>query len=150
MAMERTFIMIKPGGLQRKLIGEIIRRFESKGLQIMAMKMMYVSTELAEIHYNEHQGKDFFPELVRYITSSPVVAMVFSGDNAIKLSRILMGPTNPLDASPGTIRGDFASHTRKNLVHGSDSPESAEREIHNFFTDDEIISYTSDLARWTY
>jgi nucleoside-diphosphate kinase len=150
MPVERTFIMIKPGGVQRRLTGEIIRRFESKGLQIVAMKMMMVSRELAEKHYEEHKGKEFFEDLVAYITSSPVVAMVFEGENAVKLSRILMGTTNPLEAGPGTIRGDLASSTRKNLVHGSDSKESAGREINNFFTGEQIVSYLSDLARWTY
>jgi nucleoside-diphosphate kinase len=148
MAVQRTFVMVKPGGVQRRLCGEILRRFEAKGLKIVGMKFMQIKRELAELHYAEHKGKDFFEPLVTFITSSPVLAMVLEGEEAISMARRLMGPTRIEEAQPGTIRGDFAHCTRKNLVHGSDSEESATREIGIFFRPEELVSYELDNQRW--
>ncbi|HHX23966.1 MAG: nucleoside-diphosphate kinase [Tepidanaerobacteraceae bacterium] len=131
--MEKTFIMIKPDGIKRGLTGNIIQRYEQKGLKIIAAKLCNVTKELAEKHYYEHISKPFFGELIAYITSGPVMAMVVEGDNAIKLARILNGATRVEEAMPGTIRGDFATSTTKNLVHASDSAESAKREISLWF-----------------
>jgi len=148
--MEKTFIMIKPDGVQRNLIGEIISRFEKKGLKLTAMKMMDVSRSLAEEHYGEHVGKPFFEELVSFITSGPVVAMVWEGQGAISLARGMMGKTDPSEAAPGTIRGDYGIFTGNNVVHGSDSPQSAEREINLFFKPEELLDYKKDLGYWVY
>lgn len=131
--MEQTLILVKGDGVNRRLVGEIIRRIEAKTLDIRALKMMDVSRELAEQHYAEHVEKPFFEELVEFITSTPVVAMRVEGENAIKVMRNLVGATNPAEAAPGTIRGDLALSLPDNLVHGSDSPESAERELKLFF-----------------
>lgn len=131
--MEKTFIMIKPDGIKRGLTGNIIQRYEQKGLKIIAAKLCNVTKELAEKHYYEHISKPFFGELIAYITSGPDMAMVVEGDNAIKLARILNGATRVEEAMPGTIRGDFATSTTKNLVHASDSAESAKREISLWF-----------------
>ena len=131
--MEQTLVLVKGDGVKRRLIGEIIRRLESKGLDIRALKLMDVSRELAEEHYAEHSEKPFFEELVEFITSTPVVAMTVEGEGAIGTVRNLMGATNPANAAPGTIRGDLALSMPDNLVHGSDSPESAERELGLFF-----------------
>ncbi|MBA3388625.1 MAG: nucleoside-diphosphate kinase [Actinomycetota bacterium] len=131
--MEQTLVLVKGDGVKRRLIGEIIRRLESKGLDIRALKLMDVSRELAEEHYAEHSEKPFFEELVEFIISTPVVAMTVEGDGAIGTVRNLMGATNPANAAPGTIRGDLALSMPDNLVHGSDSPESAERELGLFF-----------------
>ena len=131
--MEQTLVLIKGDGVRRRLIGEIIRRIEAKGLDIRTMRLMDVSQELAEEHYAEHREKPFFGELVEFITSTPVVAMQIEGDNAIQVMRRLMGSTNPAEAAPGTIRGDLALSLPDNLVHGSDSPESAGRELKLFF-----------------
>nr|3VVT_A Chain A, Nucleoside diphosphate kinase [synthetic construct]3VVT_B Chain B, Nucleoside diphosphate kinase [synthetic construct] len=139
--MERTFVMIKPDGVQRGLIGEIISRFERKGLKIVAMKMMRISREMAEKHYAEHREKPFFSALVDYITSGPVVAMVLEGKNAVEVVRKMVGATNPKEAAPGTIRGDFGLDVGKNVIHASDSPESAEREISLFFKDEELVEW---------
>lgn len=138
--MERTLILIKPDGVRRGLIGEIVRRIERKGLRIIALKMIRVTKELADRHYAEHVEKPFFPELRAFITSGPTVAMVVQGDEAVGLSRKLMGATKFTEAEAGTIRGDFAFSMTENLVHGSDSPESSEREIGLFFSDDEILA----------
>ncbi len=146
--MERTFLMIKPDGVQRSLIGEIVSRFEQKGFKLVASKLMKVSREQAEYHYAEHQGKSFYGELVDFITSGPAFAMVWEGDQVIALSRLMMGKTNTMDAQPGTIRGDFAVHTGMNIIHGSDSPESAEREINNFFKPEEIVEYSKTISQW--
>ena len=137
--IERTLILIKPDAVRRKLIGEIITRFERKQLKIVAMKMMKITRELAEKHYEEHKGKDFFESLVEFITSGPLVAMIIEGKNAISVCRKIIGKTNPQEAEPGTIRGDFGIITQENLVHGSDSPESARREISIFFNESEIV-----------
>jgi len=146
--MERTFLMIKPDGIQRGLIGEIVARFEKKGLQLVAAKFMMVSREQAEHHYAEHEGKPFYPPLLDFVTSGPVFAMVWQGDQVIGLTRALIGKTDALQAAPGTIRSDYAVHTNFNLIHGSDSPENAEREIANFFSPAELISYEHTLQRW--
>ena len=131
--MEQTLVLIKGDGVRRKLVGEIIRRIEARGLDIVDLKLMDVDRELAELHYSEHSEKPFFEELVEFITATPVVAMRIRGEGAIKAMRTLMGATNPADAAPGTIRGDLALSMPDNLVHGSDSPESAERELGLFF-----------------
>ena len=131
--MEQTLVLVKGDGVRRRLIGEIVRRIENKGLDIRAMRLMDVSRELAEEHYAEHREKPFFGELVEFITASPVVAMKVEGEGAIKIVRKLMGATNPAEAAPGTIRGDLALSLPDNLVHGSDSPESAKRELKLFF-----------------
>lgn len=146
--MEKTYLMIKPDGVQRGLIGRIVARLEDKGFKLVAAKLIQVTEEQAKRHYAEHEGKDFFPELVGFITSGPVFAMVWEGDDIIALSRLLIGKTKVGEALPGTIRGDFASHTPLNLIHGSDSPASAEREIANFFTPEELLQYKKDIAVW--
>ena len=133
MSTERTFAMIKPDGVQRRLVGEIVSRIEAKGYDIVAMKRMVISRELAETHYGEHQGKPFFGGLVGFITSGPVVAMVLEGENAIAGWRGMMGATNPADAAAGTIRGDYATSIDENVAHGSDAPATATREIGLFF-----------------
>lgn len=146
--MERTLLMVKPDGVQRGLMGEMIRRFEQKGFQMAGCKLMQLSRELAERHYAEHAGKPFYDRLIGFITSGPVLAMVWQGDDIIALSRAMMGKTNPLEAAPGTIRGDFAAHTNLNLIHGSDSPESAEREIRLFFREEELLHYERAVSVW--
>lgn len=133
--MERTFVMIKPDGVRRKLVGEIVRRIEDRNFEIVAMKMLKPSRELAEEHYAVHKGKDFFEPTVEFITSGPVVAMVVEGENAIQLMRTTMGATNPLNAVPGTIRGDLTISMRENLIHGSDAPETAATEIRLWFAE---------------
>lgn len=140
MAIERTYAMLKPGVLSRRIAGEIISRLEHKGLDIIGMKIMRISRELAQTHYAEHRDKAFFNELVDYITSGPVVAMVLEGNDAIKNLRMMAGPTNPLEAAPGTIRGDYALHTNINIIHASDSPQAATREISLFFKPEELIA----------
>ncbi|SEB64295.1 nucleoside-diphosphate kinase [Paenibacillus sp. GP183] len=146
--MEKTFLMVKPDGVQRGLIGEIVKRFERKGFQLVGSKLMVVTREQAEFHYAEHKGKPFYDDLLNFITAGPVFAMVWQADQVIALSRVVVGKTNTLDAAPGTIRGDFALHTNRNLIHGSDSPESAEREISNFFKPEEIVEYKQTIQQW--
>jgi nucleoside-diphosphate kinase len=146
--MERTFLMVKPDGIQRSLIGEIVSRFERKGLKLVGAKLMMVDAELAERHYAEHKGKPFYPPLIDFITSGPVFAMVWEGDNVIALTRALIGKTNAVEAAPGTIRSDYAVHTNFNLIHGSDSSENAEREIGIFFRPEELASYEQTIQRW--
>ncbi|MBS3886021.1 MAG: nucleoside-diphosphate kinase [Dethiobacter sp.] len=148
--MERTFLMIKPDGVQRNLVGEIISRFEKKGFQLVGLKLIQISPELAAKHYGEHLGKPFYGELLEFITSGPVVAMVWQGLNAVAVARTMMGKTNPADAAPGTIRGDLAVFMGNNVVHGSDSPESAEREIKLFFSSAELVSYSKADDCWLY
>jgi nucleoside-diphosphate kinase len=133
--VEETLVLVKPDGVRRRLIGEIVNRIERKGLDVRAMKMMTVSRELAEEHYGEHREKPFFGELVEFITSGPLVAMTVEGEGAVSVVRTLMGATNPAKAAPGTIRGDLALDMSENLIHGSDSPESAKRELNLFFGD---------------
>lgn len=133
MASEDTFVMVKPDGVESGLVGEVVSRYERKGLALTQMSMLTIDQEMAETHYAEHVSKPFFSELVTFITSGPVVAMVWTGESAVSVSRSLIGATNPADASPGTIRGDLGLHLSQNIVHGSDSLESAEREIRIFF-----------------
>ncbi len=137
--METTLILVKPDGVKRKLVGEVVRRFEAKGLTIRGMKMIRMTGEMAEKHYAEHVEKPFFPELKAFITSGPLVAMAVAGPDAIALSRKLMGKTKAVEAEPGSIRGDFATTTGENLVHGSDGPESAARELAIFFRPEELV-----------
>ena len=139
--IQKSFVMMKPDAVQRRLMGKILSRFEEKGLQIVAVKLMQIDEELAKTHYGEHAEKPFFPGLVEYITSSPALAMVIEGEEAITTIRKLVGATNPLEADLGTIRGDFGMNTGRNIIHASDAPESAEREISLFFNEDEICDY---------
>ncbi|MGB9685339.1 MAG: nucleoside-diphosphate kinase [Rectinema subterraneum] len=148
MAIERTFAMLKPGVLSRRIAGEIISRIEKKGFDIIGLKIMRITRELAEKHYAEHIGKPFFNELVAYITSSPVIAMVLEGDQAIKILRMMCGPTKPEEANPGTIRGDYAMHTNINIIHASDSPEAAAREISLFFKPEELMDWSDGNLHW--
>ena len=148
MDKQRTFVIIKPDGVQRGLIGEIIRRFEKKGLKLVAMKLVSVSRELAEKHYGVHKDKPFFKPTVEYIISSPVVAMILEGNNAIDLVRSMMGKTNPLDAAIGTIRGDYGQFIGRNIVHGSDSQDTAKFEINLWFKPEEITNYTRIDEEW--
>jgi len=148
MGKERTFVMIKPDGVQRGLIGNIVSRFEQKGMKIIAMKLLRVSQDLAEKHYGVHKGKPFFEPTVNYIISSPVVAMVLEGENAIQNVRSMMGKTNPCEALPGTIRGDFGQIIGRNIVHGSDGPDTAAFEIDLWFPADEITKYTRIDEEW--
>lgn len=148
--MEKTFLMVKPDGVQRNLVGEITKRFEAKGFKLAGAKLMVISDELAKNHYGEHKERPFFGELVEFITSGPVFAMVWEGENVIKSARDMMGKTNPLEAASGTIRGDFGMTVGKNIIHGSDSEESAEREIDLFFEENEIVSYTKQDSAWIY
>lgn len=145
--MERTFVMLKPDAVQRGLIGEIVSRFEKRGLKIIAMKLLHVSQSLAKEHYAVHQGRPFYEGLIQYITSGPVVAMVLEGPNAIQAARNTMGATNPVAAAPGTIRADLGMEIGRNLVHGSDGPETAAFEIGLWFGE-ELASWTRDLDRW--
>ncbi|ARD49451.1 nucleoside-diphosphate kinase [Sporosarcina sp. P37] len=146
--MERTFLMVKPDGVQRNLIGEIVGRFEDKGFQLVGGKLMNISQELAEQHYGEHKERPFFGELVEFITSGPVFAMVWEGENVISTARLMMGATNPKESAPGTIRGDFAVTVGKNIIHGSDSSESASREINLFFKEEELVTYDKTVNNW--
>lgn len=146
--MEQTLVLVKPDGVQRGLIGEIITRLERRGLKLIGMKFMQVSRELASTHYEAHVGKPFYEGLVNYITSSPIVAMVWEGKDGIQVVRTTMGATNAAAAAPGTIRGDFAVEIGRNLVHGSDGPESAGREVALFFTSDELINWQRENDRW--
>ena len=137
--MENTLVLVKPDGVKKGVIGEIIRRFEQRGLQIAALKMLRLSEEKAKIHYEEHKEKPFFGELVELITSGPIVAMVLRGEKAVKVVRTMMGATNSAEAAPGTIRGDFALTMSQNIIHGSDSEQSASREIKIYFEESEIM-----------
>lgn len=148
--MEKTFLMVKPDGVQRNLIGEIVNRFERKGFKLVGAKLMVISEDLAKNHYAEHRERPFFGELVEFITSGPVFAMVWEGQDVIPTAREMMGKTNPLEAAPGTIRGDFGVTVGKNVIHGSDSPESAEREIALFFNESETTSYEKQDSAWIY
>lgn len=150
MVIERTYLMIKPDGVQRGLCGEIVSRFEKKGLKLVAMKLMTIPKATAEKHYGEHAGKKFFPSLIKYITSGPVLAMVWEGENAVQVCRNLMGKTNPQESAPGTIRGDYAMVTGVNIIHGSDSSASAEREISLFFKPEELVTYDRTMDSWIY
>ena len=151
MAHERTFVAVKPDGVERGLVGEIVQRFERRGLKLVGLKIMNVSQKLAEEHYGEHKGKPFFEGLVKHITSGPIVAMVWEGKNAVALTRSTIGATNPVDATPGSIRGDLSVDIGRNIVHGSDSPANAERETNIFFTKEELLpSKEKTIDRWVW
>lgn len=141
---------IKPDGVQRGIVGEVIRRFESKGFTLVGLKLMQVSRELAEQHYAVHKERPFFPGLVNFITSGPLVAMVWEGDGIIASARKIIGATNPLMAEPGTIRGDFGISIGRNLIHGSDAPETAQQEIKLWFKDEELVNWQPAITSWLY
>ena len=146
--MQKTLLLVKPDGVQRGLVGQIVSRIEQKGLKLVGLKLMRVNQELANQHYGEHVGKPFFNDLVDFITSSPIVAMAVEGDNVVQVMRVIMGTTNPQEASHGTIRGDFGMTIGMNLIHGSDSAESAERELSLFFNSEEILDYQREVDKW--
>lgn len=137
--MERTFLMIKPDGVRRKLIGQVVSRFEKRGFNLVGAKLIRIDRELAEIHYAEHRGKAFFEDLIDFITSGPVFAFALEGEHVVEVSRKMMGATSPLESLPGTVRGDFTLSKSENIIHGSDSIESAARELALFFNDDEFV-----------
>ncbi|HEY9722941.1 MAG TPA: nucleoside-diphosphate kinase [Oscillatoriaceae cyanobacterium] len=146
--MERTFLAVKPDGVQRGLSGAIIQRFEQKGYKLVGLKFMQVTRAQAENHYGEHKGKGFFEGLVNFITSGPIVAMAWEGPNVIATARKMMGATNPANSEPGTIRGDLATDIGRNIIHGSDSPESAQRELGIFFKPEELIDWQRTNEPW--
>ncbi|WP_181891508.1 nucleoside-diphosphate kinase [Bacillus altitudinis] len=148
--MDKTFLMVKPDGVERQLIGEIVSRFEKKGLQLVGAKLMSIPKEVAETHYGEHKEKPFFGELVDFITSGPVFAMVWQGEQVVDVTRQIIGKTNPKEALPGTIRGDYGLTVGKNIIHGSDSQESAEREINLFFKQEELTNWDQTISSWIY
>lgn len=148
--MERTFLMVKPDGVQRNLVGEVIRRLEAKGFKLVGLKLMNVSRELAEKHYDVHKERPFFPSLVNFITSGPVAATVWEGEGVIASARKIIGATNPLNAEPGTIRGDYGVSIGRNLIHGSDGPDTAQYEIGLWFTDEELVTWEPTLTPWLY
>src|SRR5687767_12989643 len=148
MAAERTFAMVKPDGVQRGLVGEIVRRYEARGLKVVALKLMTVPRSMAEEHYAEHRGKPFYNGLVDYITSDPVVALCLEGKNAVAVVRSVNGATKPWEATPGTIRGDLALDIGRNVVHGSDSVDSAKRELAIYFSKDDFVEWTPANAKW--
>ncbi len=145
---ERTLIIVKPDGVQRGLIGEVVSRFEKRGFKIAGLKMMQISRELAERHYEAHVGKPFFDSLVEFMTSSPVVVLAVQGRDAVKLARNMMGALDPRESAPGSIRGDLAISKRFNVIHGSDSPENGAREVSLFFAPEEIFDYPRDMENW--
>merc|ERR1739846_191735 len=147
---ERTFIMLKPDAVQRGLVGEIIKRFEQKGFKLVAMKMMHASVEHLEEHYADLKGKGFFPGLVEYMSSGPVVPMVWEGLNVVKTGRVMLGETNPKDSLPGTIRGDFCIQVGRNICHGSDAVESAKKEIDLWFKPEELVKWDPVTLSWVY
>ena len=146
--MERTLVLVKPDAMQRGLAGEVISRLERRGLKIVALKTLWMDEPLARRHYASHEGKSFFNSLVDFITSCPIIAAVFEGRNAVDVVRTTMGKTDPAQSPPGSIRGDLGLEVQHNLVHGSDSPESAAKEINLFFSKEEILSYPRDIDRW--
>lgn len=148
--MERTLVIVKPDGMQRGLVGEIISRLERRGLRLVGMKLMQISKELASRHYSVHKERPFYDRLVEYITSSPTVVMVWEANDAIDVVRTTMGVTNPSQAAPGTIRGDFGLEIGRNLIHGSDGPDTAAFEIDLFFNDDELVQWERDTDRWIF
>ncbi len=148
--MERTLIILKPDSVQRRLTGRILQRFEDKGLVLAGMKLMHISTELAERHYAPHKDKPFYPGLIEYITSGPVVVLVLAGQRAIEISRTLMGKTFGYQAQPGTIRGDFGASKTFNLIHGSDAPETAATEIALYFKEEELLDYSPAADSWIF
>lgn len=148
--MERTFLMIKPDAVQRNLIGEIVSRIERKGLKMVGGKFLIASKNLVEEHYAEHKGKPFYDKLVSFLTSGPVFAMVIEGEDAVAVSRHIIGKTNPTEATPGSIRGDYGLTLGRNIIHGSDSVESAQREINLWFKEEEIFDYKAVRDNWLY
>ncbi len=148
--MERTLIIVKPEGVQRGIIGNIVTRFEQRGLKFVGLKLIYITPALAEQHYGVHKGKPFYPGLVKHITSGPVVVAVVEGPKAISVVRTTMGATNAAEAIPGTIRGDFALDIGFNIIHGSDGPETAKQEINLFFKPEELVDYGLATAQWIY
>jgi nucleoside-diphosphate kinase len=150
MAFERTLVIVKPDGVQRGLVGPIVTRFEARGLKIVGLKLVQVSRELAERHYAEHEGKGFYPGLLDYITSGPVVVACVEGTSAVQMVRNVVGATNPLNAAPGTIRADLAVDIGRNLIHASDAPETAQRELDLWFAPEELLSYPRDTDRWIF
>ena len=148
--LERTYIMIKPDGVQRGCVGEIIARFEKKGFKLLAMKLYSPSKQLLEGHYKDLKEKPFFPKLVEYMMMGPVVCMIWQGREVVKTGRKMLGATNPLNSEPGTIRGDYCIESGRNIIHGSDSVESAEREIKLWFKPEEINEYKRDSDKWIY
>ena len=148
--MERTLIIVKPEGVQRGIVGNVITRFEQRGLKLVGLKLMHITPELAERHYGVHKGKPFFNGLVKHITSSPVVVGVVEGPKAISVVRTTMGATNAAEAIPGTIRGDYALEIGFNIIHGSDAPETAAQEINLFFRPEELVEYTLATQQWVY
>jgi nucleoside-diphosphate kinase len=150
MTLERTLVLIKPDGVQRGLVGELLGRFERRGLHLVGLKLIMVPRMVAEQHYAEHRERPFFEAVIDFITSSPLVAAVWEGPNAVSMVRVMMGPTNPASAPSGTIRGDFGIDIGQNVIHGSDSPSRAEQEIQIFFRDDELVNWERDGTRWIY
>jgi len=148
--MERTLVLVKPDAMQRGLAGEILQRLEARGLRIVGLKLMQVEESLARRHYAEHEGKPFYEGLVGYITACPIIAAVFEGTGAVAIVRKTMGATDPAEAAPGTIRGDLGLEIGRNLIHGSDSLESAKREVALFFSEEELLSYARDVDRWVF
>lgn len=148
--MERTFLAVKPDGVQRHLVGEIIRRYEVKGFKLVGLKLVQPTRELAEKHYAVHKERPFFAGLVDFITSGPVVAMVWEGDGVVASARKIIGATNPLTAEPGTIRGDYGANIGRNIIHGSDAIETAQTEIALWFSAEELIEWSPSLASWIY
>jgi len=146
--IEKTFIMVKPDGVQRVLVGEVIKRFEQKGLKLVGLKLMMVSKDLASKHYGVHLGKPFYEDLLEFIMSGPVVAMVWEADNAVYIGRKLVGPTRPNEAEPGTIRGDFCINTQFNVIHASDTVENARKEIAFYFNQEELVRYERSIMHW--
>ena len=146
--MEQTLILVKPDGVQRGLSGQIISRFENRGLKLVGLKLIQMTKDLAAQHYAVHEGKAFYESLVEYIVSGPVVAMVWEGENAIAAARATMGSTRPVESAPGTIRGDLGMEVGRNLVHGSDEPENAKKEVALFFADSELIDWRRDSDKW--
>jgi nucleoside-diphosphate kinase len=148
--VERTFLAVKPDGVQRGLVGEIIGRLEAKGFTLVGLKLLSVSRELAEQHYGVHKEKPFFPGLVNFITSGPVAAMVWEGDGVVAAARKMIGATNPLNAEPGTIRGDYGVNIGRNIIHGSDAVETARYEIGLWFEEDDLVSWQPTMTSWIY
>jgi nucleoside-diphosphate kinase len=150
MGMERTLVIVKPDGVQRGLVGPILARLEARGLKLVGLKLVQVSQDLAQRHYAEHEGKPFYPGLIQYITSAPVVVGCIEGTNAVQVVRNTVGATNPASAAPGTIRADWALDIGRNLIHASDAPATAERELALWFKDGELSSYQRDTDRWIF
>jgi nucleoside-diphosphate kinase len=150
MGLERTLVIVKPDGVQRGLVGPILTRLEARGLKLVGLKLVQVSNDLAARHYAEHAGKPFYPGLLRYITSAPVIVACVEGTSAVQMVRNSVGATNPLNAAPGTIRGDLALDIGRNLIHASDAPETAQRELALWFSEPELVSYQRDVDRWIF